>query len=474
MIFPYLFITGLVLLLLLFILNRAGFVPLSIFKPVPTTVVLWLMILYWVTVITYGSVPGICDVLNTLPIEESGYEPSYPFRILFVTFLSGLGLLVGITFVSMATLGQGSIRAWKQWYSKPLIDSRQARLLESLFWPGLLVAILFCLLYVWEVGGIKRLPFMILLSGGSYLDIITSREESFKLLDSPLISVYSNLRLFFFPLWVSLAYLLARVWHKKRYWVRFGIVFGIGLSYSALSTALSPIGAIFLHLFFCEVLIQGGNTMRQLQAYVLGVGAIIGILFMFIGLYPDAELQIGTFVLKILNEEIFMKGFDTFNCVSAFTNVYPFQTEEFIGLRGIPRIANAFDLTGHNITNYLYLVLNPNTIVTSGMFNGPWFLYDYVIFSYPATFLGSLVLGLILGSLGEFFRRRPKDILLVICFVQSVASSRYIFDTTLSTWLISKGGIVGMLFYLLINILVAVKTDLFRKYKHQGVRNHGH
>lgn len=470
MIFPYLFITGLVLLLLLFIVNRAGFVPLSIFKPVPTTIVLWLMVLYWVTIIAYGSVPGICDVLNTLPMEKSGYEPSHPFRILFVTFLSGLGLLIGITFVSMATLGKGSIRAWKHWYSKPLIDGRQARFLESLFWPVLLVAVLFCLLYVWEDGGIKRLPFMILLSGGSYLDIITSREESFKLLDSPLIVIYSNLRLFFFPLWISLAYLLARVRYKKRYWVRFGIVFAIGLSYNALSTALSPIGAIILHLFFCEIIIQGRNTMRQLQAYVLGVGAIIAILFMYIGLYPDADLQIGTFVLKILNDQLFMKGFDTFNCVSVFTNVYPFQNEEFIGLRGIPHIANTFDLAGHNINNYLYLVLNPNTIVMSGMFNGPWFLYDYVIFSYPATFLGSLVLGLILGSLGEFFRRRPKDILLAVCFVQSLASSRYIFDTTLSTWLISKGGIVGMLFYLLINILAAVKAYFLRTYKHQEVR----
>ena len=123
-------------------------------------------------------------------------------------------------------------------------------------------------LYIREAGTIPL--FYLLRNPGDYKQLVLLREDSFKLLDSPLKYTYALARGVGFPLLILISFGAAlRNRNNTKWRTMFLISLSMGIFFASLSLAKAPVAYIFLVLTIFLYLFRGGSLNRKMVAAFL-------------------------------------------------------------------------------------------------------------------------------------------------------------------------------------------------------------
>ena len=438
-----------ILTIAMLIANRSRLVNLSIVSPSICTFALWMLLLFWIANVLFTiDQRFFATISDHLFIKQ--INPLHPEVMVVVALLSGFSFLFGLILASR--LDRQHSLDWSRWYREPIVTSDRSNWVDRHFWHLFLIACVMVFVYVSIIGGVSSVPLFVLIRGERYIDIVTAREESFKLLPRLFAYPFHMLRLIVFPFLVCYGYLSARVTSgSSRKWARFVIVAIVGLLFSASSTAHGPTAELVIQLCLCEIFLARGSRKRAVLVYVFALAVVITLVLGQIALWPDSSFDVSAEAIKIVSRKAIGKGFALFMDLAMFTNT--FAEEPNIGFSGIPKIARLLGLEPFSIGNELYLYSVPSARVRTGTCNGPWFCYDYVCFGYIGVLLGSAAVGFVLGKLNLFFATCSKDKVVIVLFVFTIVAATGLFDTAPTRWLVSQGGILGALALLIITRL---------------------
>jgi hypothetical protein len=436
-----LFLCGILLIGLLLALSATGSVRLSLVHPDPTTTVGWTLLIYYVVMVLFGFDPQLFYRWGP-QFKYAEQYCNHPGPIAAISVVSAIGLILGLA-MGRSLIGK-RVPSWEKWYKQPIVESRMTATVEASFSLALVLAVLLSATYVAYIGGLTKLPLYMMFTGRSCEEIIFAREESFKFLPFPLSHIFHSLRVFIFPFLICYSYVSLRIGRRTPGAIcRFGITFLCGATFSASSSALGPVLELVLQLVMCELAIGRLSPIKTVLRGTALVGGILFLHYVMIGLtageFPD---PIET-AAKLLREQVLYRGYTIFEGASSFTNVFD---EGPVGAAAIPKLASLLGIEPRYISNEMFLAIIPDCPVTSGTWNGPWFMYDYVAFGIPGVAVGSFMFGLLLRGFSEYLKAFAKDRVVVAVVGYSIVSSLGIFDTQVSTWLFSQGGALGAAF----------------------------
>jgi oligosaccharide repeat unit polymerase len=231
------------------------------------------------------------------------------------------------------------------------------------------------------------------------------REESFKLLDSPLIYVYDVLRRVGFPFLICVAlgwYLVSR---RRRWLLLFLLTGGVGLVYAALTAAKMPVAVIVLTAALGWYLHIGGRV--SLRAVFLGFCAVF--LFpVFVLVQSLSGLGIGADVIAkgIFHRLFYVPAEILYYYFEVVPDVVPYLHGRTIG-----RINWLLGSEAEvNIANYVFRYMFPWRVDT-GLAPAPFIGYLHADFGIVGVLVGGVLAGVILEGLQVIVTRRPKTVI---------------------------------------------------------------
>ena len=244
---------------------------------------------------------------------------------------------------------------------------------------------------------------------GSAAVLIGLREESFKLLDSPLLYFYSVLRNVVYPflIMVSLGYYLTS--RQVRWLAIFSITAAVGLFYAAITIAKLPVAVIVLTLVLFVYLYVGGRV--SLRAALIGMAAVF--------VFPVAVLTVSLsgfdvslwFILKAMfNRLFYLPAEILYNYFVIVPDVLPYQLGGTVG-----RFRWVLGEPEFDMSNYVFTYMFPERI-ESGTAPAAFLGYLHADFGLVGILLGGAVVGIILQTIQVGLTRRPKTVVTLAAY----------------------------------------------------------
>jgi oligosaccharide repeat unit polymerase len=246
--------------------------------------------------------------------------------------------------------------------------------------------------------------FYLIRNPGAAAALVGLREESFKLLDSPLIYVYDVLRRVGFPFLICVAlgwYLVSR---QRRWLVLFLLTGGVGLVYAALTAAKMPVAVIVLTAALGWYLHIGGRI--SFRAVLIGFCAVF--LFpVFVLVQSLSGLGIGADVIAkgIFHRLFYVPAEILYYYFEVVPDVVPYLHGRTIGrinwlIGAAPEV---------NIANYVFQYMFPWRVDT-GLAPAPFIGYLHADFGLVGVLVGGVLAGMVLEGLQVIVTRRPKTV----------------------------------------------------------------
>jgi len=367
-----------------------------------------------------------------------------PYRNSYLLAVNSVLLTVPLGSFISNFIFRFKIREIKLFFSKPieeLIPSYHIRVVFGIFLAGSLVIMFF---YLREV---KTIPlFFALKNPGAYSELVLLREESFKLLETPLKYPYAWLRVFIFPFLVILAlgyYLNTR----NRGWLLFFYVsLLLGVFYAGLSLAKMPVAALFLIIFLFIYVYKAGNL--KIKFIVLSLCLIFLFPFSII-LIKYHGMGIG-FVgaLKAIIRRLFKVPAMT---LYYYFEIFPEQVGYLYG-RSIGRLSNIMGWKYFNTANFVFRYIFPKGIET-GQTNAAFIGNLHADFGIVGVIIGGVFAGFLMQSIQIFLLRKRKTILNLAVYSFLIFAFWLLNITALPVVLLSNGVILVLIFPWIIRIL---------------------
>jgi hypothetical protein len=295
-------------------------------------------------------------------------------------------------------------------------------------------------LYLFEV---ETVPLLHLLRHpGDAMNLVFLREESLKLLASPLTPIYSLLRTLGFPLLilVTLGFWLVR--RRRRWLLLFGATLTAGLLYASLSIAKAPVAEIVL-VGWCFLFLRGGGRVpRHLLILGAAAGLVLMLAFPFAvvlavwfstGVDPlGAMLSIGRRLFYLPAEVLYW-----------YFTLFP-GPEGYLHGRTVGDVSWIMGWEYFNAPNYVGRI-GLGSRIASVNANGAFIGYLHADFGPIGVLLGGLSAGAIMQGLQVWLLRRPKTVLNLAIYAFLLFAFWLLHSTSLPIVLASNGVILLVL-----------------------------
>lgn len=363
-----------------------------------------------------------------------------PFRRSFLVAVVSVVITVPLGFVLAAWFCKFHESETEAFFLKPLEANTHPAGVLPLISALLGVAFVLLVLYLKQVGTVPL--FYLLGHPGDYYKLMFLREDSFKLLNSPLMYAFYLARGLLFPflITVSLGYFL---WTRRRQWfVVFMIALLSGVFYASLSLAKTPVAIIFLVLaLFAYYYRQGSFSYK----FVLFSSVII-FAFPLLVMYGVAQDQVGfgDLLQALFNRLILGPSWDVYNYFEFFPAQHAYlhgaSTHALAGLFGMS-VVNTPNLVGQYTEPYGLQSINAN---------GAFITDLHADFGFAGVLIGGVLAGLTMQLFHIYLVRRKKTVATVATYAFLVYAFWLLNSTSLPPVLASGGAlpVLGLLWLL--------------------------
>ena len=292
-------------------------------------------------------------------------------------------------------------------------------------------------LYIFEVPTIPL--FYLFQNPGDYKQLVLLREDSFKLLDSPLRYVYALARGVGFPLLILVSFgAVLRTRHNKKWRTMFLISFITGIFFASLSLAKAPVAYIFLALTVFLYLFRGGSLSRNTVAALLVLILLFPITVILAISSEDTTLAMalagtGTRLLYQPAEGVYY-----------YFEVFPSHMPYLKG-RSIGKLSWLLGDSYFDTPNYVGLYETPNT-ADSVNANAAFIADLNADFGIWGVILGGVLTGFIMQSIQIYVFRRRKTVVSLAVSAFLVVTFWNLNSTSLPVVLASNGAVLAVLF----------------------------
>lgn len=244
---------------------------------------------------------------------------------------------------------------------------------------------------------------------GSAAILVGLREESFKLLDSPLLYAYDILRNVVYPflIMVSLGYFL--VSRQTRWMVAFLVTVSVGVFYAAATIAKIPVAVIVLTTILFLYLYVGGRV--TLRTAVLGFVAVFSFpVLVVVQSLSGLGISLGTILAALFNRLFYLPAEILYHYFVIVPDVLPYLHGQTIG-----RFQWVLGAAEFDISNYVFRYMFPERIDT-GTAPAAFIGYLHADFGVVGILAGSVVVGVVLQAIQLVLTRRPKTVVTLAAY----------------------------------------------------------
>jgi oligosaccharide repeat unit polymerase len=377
---------------------------------------------------------------------ETGAHPlRFIISVAGSLILVPLGILIG---QGICGSRRGAVKAY---YLKPIegeaADSRSYALL------GLIV---FCTcLGLYHATEIETIPLLYMIQHpGAAAAVVFLREESGKLLDSPLTYFYEVLSVVMFPILVMLTGI--RFFCVRTRWNRivfFG-TFAITVLYCGMTVERSPIGMAVLCLVLAMYMRRKGEPKEEIWLIPIALFGFPLIVFLFTvgsgGAFFARDL------LNAIGVRIFYGGarvlFFYFDLVP---EGFPYQNGTTIGV-----LAKLMGEPKSMIANNVGLHIDP-TLPQSVTANAPFLGTFYADWGMTGVVLGCIVTGIIVAVIQHYIVAKPKT-LRNLCIYGFVMLKLTLLSLAALPYMLASGGVLIAMLPLFVEDLLGVRRGRTR------------
>ncbi len=314
---------------------------------------------------------------------------------------------------------------------------------------GLCMALGVTILYVSEVDTIPL--FQLVSNPGDYLTLVLLREDSFKLLESPLTFVYALLRTVGFPflILVTLGYYL----HTKRSkWLILLLAsLASGIGYAALTTEKAPVAEIVVLIFLLIFLYRKGRIGRKTIAVAVALALTFPVtVTLSASSNPDANVLT---VLTALGGRIFYAPAEV---LYWYFELFPGDVGYLFG-RSIGKLAWLMGWDYFNTPNYVGLY-GLRSDIESVHANGAFIGNLNADFGIVGVLLGGVLVGILVQGMQILLVRSRKTILNLVIWAYLILAFWKLHSTALPVVLVSE----GVILILVLPRILRTGAEIFR------------
>lgn len=284
---------------------------------------------------------------------------------------------------------------------------------------------------------IKHIPLFGMLKGISGEQLAMDRETSFKLTDAGSRYLWNMSRQVFCPLLVLVSYFYF-IYFQKTFagFVKFIAIVMLAAFNNALSSSLAPVALLGVYILFAYFLDKG-------KVNVLGVFFTIFLMLFFPAmsdfLYSDNISFFESF--SITMHKIYMRfSYETFERSLYYFDIFP-DVRPFLEGRANRLIATITNQEWFNLQNFafLYIVNKDAEHLANGSANAHFISYMYADFALWGIAIASIIFGYFVGLLEGFYSNMKKSVLIISCYIISIAVFWKFMGTQPTTIFISHG-----------------------------------
>jgi len=323
----------------------------------------------------------------------------------------------------------------EKYFRQPIADVISRPRLQRRLRLLLLALAVLTVLYLLEVGTIPL--FYLLRNPGEYLQLALLREDSFKLLDSPLKYLYALARGVGYPLLILVSFGAFMQYGKKKWGGIFLVSAVSGIFFASLSLAKTPVAIIFLMLAIFMYLFRGGGLSRKAVAAMLvlvllfPVGVILGI---------SSE---GTTVAMALNAIGVRMFYGPSEEIYYYFEVFPSHVPYLYG-RSIGKLSLLLGVPYFDTPNYVGLYESPDELESTNANAG--FIADLnADFGMWGVIFGGVLAGFIMQAIQIYIVRRRKTVISLAVFAFLTLTFWYLNSASLAVVLASNGALLALI-----------------------------
>lgn len=321
-------------------------------------------------------------------------------------------------------------------FEKPIEDSVADSLIVQRWWVVCGLCLLATGAYLAEV---KAVPLLYLLRNpGEAFEAALLREESFKLLDSPLTYVYQFVRALLYPILIliGLGYYLR--FRQRRWLVMLLVASAAGLFFASLSLAKTPVAMIAVSIGIFMYLFNHGIITRKALTIVLVLVLLFPIFVVTIANSNDSIdplLAVGAIGVRLF--------YIPAEVVYYYFEFFPAQVNYLHG-RSIDKFARLMGESPYDPTNEV-----GNYAFYSGIDSvsaNSAFIGDMnADFGMGGVLVGGVLTGIIMQTVQIFLLRRRKTVVTLACFSFLSFAFWQLNSTSLPIVLASDGVFLALL-----------------------------
>ncbi|MGO9339979.1 MAG: hypothetical protein ACLPH3_02540 [Terracidiphilus sp.] len=281
------------------------------------------------------------------------------------------------------------------------------------------------------------------------------REQSLKLLDSPLSYAYDVLAKVMFPVLVMMTgfrWLCLRTkWNRAL----FIATFVTALLYCGMTLERSPVGLAALGVVVGIYIIKRKGVLKS-EAWLIPIAIFTFPTIVFIYEYANTTLQTGLSFFNATGGRIFYGGAQVlFYYFDLVPEAIPYQNGATIG-----KLALLLNLPKSPIANAVGLRIDP-TLPQSVSANAPFLGTFYADWGMTGVMLGCIVTGIILAMVQHYIITRPKT-LRNLCIYGFVLLKINVLALAALPYVLASGGVLIVMIPMFVEDLMGVRLGRTR------------
>lgn len=381
---------------------------------------------FYLTYLFFIFLPSISVALE----QQPPYRDAYFFAVASVLLTVPLGICAANYFLRFRR------KEIKEFYGRPIEEiypSSHFRVVFALFLVGAMAIVL---LYLNEV---RRVPlFEIIKNPGAYLESYEAREESFKLLDTPLVYLFFLLRVLIFPFLTILAlghYLRTR----QQTWLIFFVASLVaGTFYAALSIAKWPVVVMFFTILLFIYIYRQGHISKTFTFILLGLMLAFPL---FVILMITADMNVG--FLDALRTIAVRAFYDPAESIYYYFEIFPERVGYLYG-KSIGKLSWIMGWEYFNVPNFVHLYRFPQGLI-SGSANAGFVAGLNADFGIAGVVLGGFFTGILMEVTQVYLLRKRKTILIMSLYSFLIFAFFLLNFAALPVVLLSNGLILALI-----------------------------
>jgi oligosaccharide repeat unit polymerase len=290
-------------------------------------------------------------------------------------------------------------------------------------------------LYILEAQTIPL--FYLLRNPGDYKRLVLLREDSFKLLDSPLKYVYALARGVGFPLLILVSFgAVLRKRNSKKWHTMFVISLVMGIFFASLSLAKAPVAYIFLVLMLYLYLFRGGLLSRKV------VAALLVLVFLFpvtvILAISSEDTTLGMALAGMGARLLYQPAAGVYYYFEVFPSHVP-----YLNGRSIGKLSWLLGESYFDTPNYVGLYETPGA--TESVSANAAFIADLnADFGLWGVIVGGILTGFIMESIQIYIFRKRKTPVSLAVYAFLMVTFWNLNSTSLPIVLASNGAVLAV------------------------------